>query len=95
METAANGMAAMAAAGRRLTVTTWNIAAINNNPFEYWITMKENPDYESLMINIENFLETPGANDVVVQKSSLTVCSISSMIRWIRLDGPALGLTGE
>lgn len=68
METAANGMAAMAAAGRRLTVTTWNIAAINNNPFEYWITMKENPDYESLMINIENFLETPGGNDVVVSE---------------------------
>jgi len=61
-------MAAMAAAGRRLHVATWNIAAINNNPFEYWITTKENPDYEKLMINIENFLEKPGDKDVPVSK---------------------------
>ena len=65
---AKNGMAAMAAAGRRLRVATWNIAAINNNPFEYWITTKENPDYEKLMINIENFLEKPGDKDVPVSK---------------------------
>ena len=61
-------MAAMVSAGRRLSVTTWNIAAINNNPFEYWITTKENPAYEKLMIDIENFLEKPGANDVPVSK---------------------------
>lgn len=59
---------AMIASGRRLAVTTWNIAAINNNPFEYWITYKENPDYENLMINIELFLETPGDKDVPVKE---------------------------
>jgi hypothetical protein len=58
----------MIAAGRKLTVTTWNIAAINNNPFEYWITYKENPDYEALMINIEKFLEEPGDKDVPVKQ---------------------------
>jgi hypothetical protein len=58
----------MLATGRRLAITTWNIAAINNNPFEYWITYKENPDYEKLMINIENFLETPGDQDVKVKQ---------------------------
>lgn len=58
----------MIASGRRLAVTTWNIAAINNNPFEYWITYKENPDYEKLMINIELFLETPGDKDVPVKE---------------------------
>lgn len=57
----------MIASGRRLTVTTWNIAAINNNPFEYWITYKENPAYEQLMINIEKFLEEPGEKDVPVK----------------------------
>ena len=56
----------MLASGRRLAVTTWNIAAINNNPFEYWITYKQNPDYEKLMINIEKFLEEPGDKDVTV-----------------------------
>lgn len=53
--------------GRRsLQVATWNIAAINNNPFEYWITYKENPKYEKLMIDIENFIENPGGQDVPV-----------------------------
>ena len=58
----------MISAGRKLAVTTWNIAAINNNPFEYWITYKENPKYEELMINIEKFLEEPGDKDVPVNK---------------------------
>ncbi|VEU36070.1 unnamed protein product [Pseudo-nitzschia multistriata] len=62
-----NPMSKMISAGRKLAVTTWNIAAINNNPFEYWITYKENPDYEKLMINIENFLQNPGENDVPVK----------------------------
>lgn len=53
-------------AGRRLQIATWNIAAINNNPFEYWITYKENPAYEELMINIEKFIEEPGDLDVAV-----------------------------
>ena len=66
VQAAQNGMAAMVAAGRRLSVTTWNIAAINNNPFEYWITTKENPAYEKLMIDIENFLEKP----VLVQEQN-------------------------
>jgi len=62
-----NGMNKMISAGRKLAITTWNIAAINNNPFEYWITYKENPEYEKLMINIENFLENPGDEDVPVK----------------------------
>mmetsp|Transcript_39706 Transcript_39706/g.114899 ORF Transcript_39706/g.114899 Transcript_39706/m.114899 type:complete len:509 (-) Transcript_39706:151-1677(-) len=58
----------MKAAGRRLAVTSWNIAAINNNPFEYWITYRDNPEYEKLMIKVEKFLEEPGDNDVAVSK---------------------------
>jgi predicted component of viral defense system (DUF524 family) len=58
----------MMAAGRRLSVATWNIAAINNNPFEYWITYKQNPEYEKLMIEIEKFLEEPGDKDVKVKE---------------------------
>ena len=30
-----------------LRVATWNIAAINNNPFEYWIT-HDDADYNRL-----------------------------------------------
>jgi hypothetical protein len=50
----------------RLQIATWNVAAINNNPFEYWITYKENPSYEELMVNVEKFIEEPGDLDVLV-----------------------------
>ena len=67
-KSAQQGLAMMKAAGRRLAVTSWNIAAINNNPFEYWITYRESLEYEKLMINVEKFLEDPGDNDVAVSK---------------------------
>jgi len=53
---------------RMLSITTWNIAAINNNPFEYWITFDNNPHYEPLMKKIENFIENPGTSDVTVKE---------------------------
>jgi len=53
---------------RHITVTTWNIAAINNNPFEYWITMEKNPAYEKLMIDIESFIDSPGEKDLPVHE---------------------------
>jgi len=62
------GMSKMIASGRRFAVATWNIAAINNNPFEYWITYKQNPEYEKLMINVEKFLDEPGDKDVLVKE---------------------------
>lgn len=55
-----------AASRKRLSVTTWNIAAINNNPFEYWITYNDNSEYDNIMKNIESFIETPGNKDVPV-----------------------------
>jgi hypothetical protein len=63
-----SGLKAMKSAHRSLTVATWNIAAINNNPFEYWITYDENPEYERIMTKIEEFLENPGPKDVEVNK---------------------------
>ena len=68
IKAAKKGLKSMLTAGRRLSVATWNIAAINNNPFEYWITYKENPAYEQLMIDIEKFLESPGDKDVKVNQ---------------------------
>ena len=53
------GLNSMLSAGRRFSIATWNIAAINNNPFEYWITYKENPNYEKLMVDVENFISNP------------------------------------
>lgn len=53
---------------RGLSISTWNVAAINNNPFEYWITMKGHPAYNKMMVDVENFIENPGAEDVPVNK---------------------------
>ena len=36
-------------------VGTWNVAAINNNPFEYWVTYPDD-EYKNFMLAIENFL---------------------------------------
>jgi len=53
---------------RSLKIATWNIAAINNNPFEYWITYDENPAYQKIMEEIEVFIENPGDKDVRVDE---------------------------
>jgi len=45
---------------------TWNVAAINNNPFEYWIT-NDDPKYNQLMQNVSAFIQNPGVLDVEVQ----------------------------
>ena len=51
---------------KRLNVLTWNVAAINNNPFEYWIT-NDDPSYNLLMKNVSNFIEQPGSYDIPVK----------------------------
>mmetsp|Transcript_72616 Transcript_72616/g.135649 ORF Transcript_72616/g.135649 Transcript_72616/m.135649 type:complete len:617 (-) Transcript_72616:180-2030(-) len=46
-----------------LKVVTWNVGAINNNPFQQWTT-HDDPDYTSMMLDIEAFRESPGEADV-------------------------------
>lgn len=57
----------MAAAPSALKCMTWNIAAVNNNPFEYWIT---HPDaqYNNLMLGVQEFIDEPGDRDVPVSE---------------------------
>jgi len=57
--------------GRRqtgLNVASWNVAAINNNPFEYWLTLDDNPAYDELMERVQSFVEEPGSDDLIVGK---------------------------
>ena len=52
-------------------MATWNIAAINNNPFEYWITPPKGDakkSYEHLMSDVEKFILCPGDKDVKLKK---------------------------
>ena len=48
-----------------MSAATWNIAAINNNPFEYWIT-NDDPEYNDLMRKVSKFITEPGDKDVPV-----------------------------
>lgn len=54
---------------------TWNIAAINNNPFEYWITPVDknglpidDPTYIDLMSKISAFIEQTNDKDIPVEE---------------------------
>ena len=52
-------------AGRLMSLSTlsWNIAAVNNNPFEYFLTHPD-PKYISLMEGVEGFIEAPGEHSM-------------------------------
>jgi len=57
-----------AAAGGELRCATWNIAAINNNPFEYYATLDEDDGYDKLMLAVQGFIDAPGDRDVCVSE---------------------------
>ena len=44
------------------SVVTWNIAAPNNNPFEYW-AMHSDAGYNGLMSALQQYIDNPGPND--------------------------------
>ena len=46
-----------------LSTLSWNIAAVNNNPFEYFLTHPD-PKYISLMEGVEGFIEVPGEHSM-------------------------------
>lgn len=46
-------------------LTSWNIASINNNPFEYWISSNDD-EYDTLMKSVEAFILNPGKKDILV-----------------------------
>lgn len=51
-----------------ISVATWNVAAVNNNPFEYWLA-HDDPCYVNLMVAIETCLSSPSPSwDVPVRE---------------------------
>lgn len=48
-------------------VVSWNMAAVNNNPFEYWISSKDKA-YNKMMDDVAAFIENPGSKDVEVKE---------------------------
>ena len=53
-----SGVASEGSKSTELSVSTWNVAAINNNPFEYWLTY-DSAEYGALMKGVEDFVESP------------------------------------
>lgn len=55
-------------ADTRLSIASWNVAAVNNNPFEQRITWDDDPRYNELMGKVESFIEEPGSQDIKVKE---------------------------
>lgn len=51
-----NSHSTSAVDAHKIKVLTWNLAAINNNPFEYWLTLPNEPKYDLLMNSVEKFI---------------------------------------
>ena len=49
-----------------IRVATWNVAAVNNNPFEFWVST-EDEEYNNLMQAVDVFFRSPN-DDVPVHK---------------------------
>ena len=43
---------------RPIRAASWNVSAVNTNPFEYWVTHAD-PDYNMLMTAVQNFIDNP------------------------------------
>lgn len=78
-------------AGTPLNVATWNIAAINNNPFEYWITYSgaEARQHEQLMAGMEGFIENPGNRDVAASSIFTEAMFVELMDEIQNVRGPS------
>ena len=68
MRTASSNAALHYRAGQceQTNIATWNVAAVNNNPFEYWVTHPD-PAYNALMDGVQDFIDQAGARDVAVE----------------------------
>lgn len=68
-----NSLAPLAAPAGGISAATWNISAVNNNPFEYWISHQDK-GYAELMAGVEKFVEAPGSQDVPIKEVFNDAC---------------------
>ena len=57
-----------------LTALSWNMAAINNNPFEYWITHDDDPRYDRMMRAVRLFIEEDEVGPILRGGPQLSRC---------------------
>ena len=70
----------------RLRSLTWNIAAINNNPFEYWIT-SDNPTYNELMQSVSMRIMSPTSKEDATVGSVFTDSMMQQLADLMRNAG--------
>jgi hypothetical protein len=76
--------------GTGFKVSTWNVAAINNNPFEYWMT-HEDPKYDKLMNDVEQMMaDSDSSKDVPIVEFSRMKCFQNFRITWRLKSGMVL-----
>jgi hypothetical protein len=74
----------------KLSAITWNMAAINNNPFEYWIT-HDDVAYNKLMEDVSEFINSPGNKDVAINEVFTDamfndLCDVMTSSGWSGVD---------
>mmetsp|Transcript_43765 Transcript_43765/g.138318 ORF Transcript_43765/g.138318 Transcript_43765/m.138318 type:complete len:949 (-) Transcript_43765:52-2898(-) len=75
-----------------LRIVTWNIAAVNNNPFEYWIThgqTRQSADYASLMQEVQLLIDNPEGRDFEIKD----IIS-DEMVAEVKAEMESFGLEG-
>ena len=69
---------------------TWNVAAINNNPLEYWVSWDDGDDsYKKLMMGVESIMDTPGDSDLTLESvfPAAACKELFEVMRELKLDG--------
>ena len=73
------------------SVASWNVAAINNNPWEYYMD-HPNPQYDEIMAGVEALVSAPGAADVAVSAvfTDAMAASLAAAMRGAGLEEAAV-----
>lgn len=51
-----------------VSIATWNVSAVNANPFEYWMSYPDDPNYDKMMKSVEELVLNPGDKDIPISE---------------------------
>ena len=69
----------------KIRTFTWNIAAINNNPFEYWIT-NDDPTYNEMMAKVSHYISDPNEIDDLLVNEIFTDAMFQQLLSKMNTD---------
>lgn len=69
-----------------IPILSWNVAGVNNNPFEYWVTAEEDlPQYTTMMRSVEEVLKNPKTVGDQKKNLDIPVRSVFTEEMWLEL----------